>query len=149
MEETFWHGLSKSAVFEGTFRTEFVCLARDRDLAMFYADDDEERLLAVTVRAANPLVLDTPEAFRDAWLESGAQDATGGFWHEGGPHRTFLRWAAARGHDVVDVPESAFEGDVGYEWAVGTVGDPQVAVLDKAAIVRVEKAPAPRGPGRR
>jgi hypothetical protein len=139
--ETLYHGLAKSSRFTGSFSGEYVCLSRERDLALAYAEEDPCRLLEVTIAATNPRILDSPEKFRDAWLAGGANTITLDFWSAGGPYRTFLAWAGTNGFDLVDILPGAFVTEVGHTWASSTVGEAQVVVLDPNVIICVKQSP--------
>jgi hypothetical protein len=69
-----WHGLTKGEPVGDFWETaKAFFLAHDRGLAFDYADGDD--VLEVQDLSRNPLLLLTPEAFRDAWRDSGAQFA--------------------------------------------------------------------------
>lgn len=103
--------------------------AFDRDTAEAYAADDPGYVVnsyRLTIR--KPLILSTPESVRDFWAK----------WDMALPrhHHTFpehqLQIAAElgkAGYDALVVPHSAFEGELGYKWAAGTFGEPQVLVF--------------------
>jgi hypothetical protein len=149
----YWHGLTNteafSDVFEGEFHGDFVCITTDREVALSYAEGDEAKLYRVEVAPLDPLVIDTPEAFIELWnrmLESHAGAPATVFWGADGHFNRFCAMLKSRGHDFVDFREGAFEGDLGYEWVSGTIGDVQSTVLDKSIITAVlpAAAPAPR-----
>lgn len=130
-----FHGVTQNEIEASTFGQgkDMVFLAHDWSLAETYADESG-LVFDVEDLSVNPLILATPEEFRDAWIGSGAHK-NGGKFH---PDCTgkLAEWARAKGHDAIVIPSSAFEGELGYEWAAGTVGEPQTIVLD-ASKVRV------------
>lgn len=129
-----WHGLTDGMPLDGfgIGRRE-VFLAHDIELARVYAADGPDGIIIqVEDLSRNPLSLAMGEAFRDAWLASGAGDVAGSFH----PDATgaFSEWARAMGHDAIVIPSSAFEGEIGFDWVSGTVGEPQTIVLDPTRI---------------
>ena len=140
-----WHGLTRGEpdVVFGVGRKE-VFLAHDRSLAELYAGDSSDSsptILEVEDLSVNPLVLATGEDYRDAWLTSGADKCEGRFHPD--VTAVFAQWARLRGHDAIVVPASAFECEIGYTWAAGTIGDPQTIILDPTKI-RVVSVDPPR-----
>lgn len=119
-----YHGGTAAEINSGIF-----FIAHDRSLAEEYASDTAGgRVVKVEDRSVNPLVLDTPEKFIDAWRKSGADKVEGNFHPN--QTRVFGDWARHSGYDAIVIPESAFEGELGYEEVGGTVGEPQTIILD-------------------
>lgn len=134
-----FHGLTGGEI-AGAFSKPEMFVAYDRDLAVSYAGGGA--VIAVTYEARNPLVLETPEQCIEAFRESGIDRAPmTQRWHPDTTH-IFAEWARRRGHDAVCLPESAFAGELGYEWVAGTFGEPQMILLEPAK-VRIN-APLPR-----
>lgn len=129
----YYHGVTCASVPATGFAGPEVYLALAPGLADAYADESGV-VLACEYTGRNALVLNTPEAFVQAWQASGADTAEGPFH----PTKTgtFTRWARAQGYDAVLVPESAFDGEDGYYEVGGRLGDPQLIVLGPA-LVRV------------
>jgi hypothetical protein len=98
-----------------------------RELAEAYASEGG-RVEAFRISRGNPLVLDTPEKVEAAWRESGALEVEGQFYPD--VLRALSGWAQSRGHDGMIVAEGAFEGELGYEFAAGTFGEPQIIAFD-------------------
>lgn len=96
-----------------------------RELAKTYANGG--RIGKFTLIFKRPLVLDTPEKVERAWRESDALDVEGDFFPN--VMRALEDWARDQNYDGIIVDDGAFEGELGYEWAVGTFGDPQIVAL--------------------
>lgn len=125
-----YHGETRGSI-EGEFNKPTMFVGLDRDLAYEYAEGG--RVHDIEFDANNPLVLDTPEKVELAWDESKALDKPGRFH----PDKTeaFAEWARSHGHDAVVIPQSAFEGDLGYEISTGTWGEPQALLLRPDKVV--------------
>ena len=121
-----FHGVAGRPVAGGVWGLPEMYLAYDRDLAEAYAEGGP--VLAVAYEARNPLVLDTPGAFCAAWRASGAHEVEGPFHPVA--TGTFAVWARRAGYDAICVPASAFEGEDGYAEVGGTLGDPQMILLE-------------------
>lgn len=121
-----YHGETRGKIEGGVFIGSEVCLSHSRELAEDYSEGEGEVYL-VKYTGKNPLILDTPEAFSEAWEASGAGRVKGNFH----PDQTgqFAAWARDNCYDAVVIPEAAFEGELGYEMVAGTVGEPQTMVL--------------------
>ena len=133
---------SGSAGFHGTpvkipieaFTFPEVYLAHDYDLADAYADGGQ--ILVVENLGTKPLMLDTPEKFRDAWIASRVDEIEGPFSRI---VAAFSAWARDEGYDHVVIPAGAFDEGADpwtherqklWELVAGTVGDPQTIILD-------------------
>ncbi|GEM_PF-2765979 len=123
-----YHGITGGKII-GDVRVPFY-LCHDRGLAEAYAENGG--VLIFEDLSERPLILDTPEKFVGAWQSSGADDVEGPFH----PNRTrvFADWARSRGYDSIVVPDSAFEGELGYVEVAGRVGEPQTIVLVAEAV---------------
>lgn len=124
----FYHGLTNGPI-EGQVRTPFFA-AHDKKLAVDYGGENVVKIIDMSV---NPLVLDTPEKCVKAW-ESGS--ASGGVFHPDQTSR-FCSWAKGLGFDSIVIPQSAFEGELGYKEVAGRWGEPQTIFLDPSAF-RIE-----------
>jgi hypothetical protein len=126
-----YHGLTNGPIKQ-PIRTPFF-VAHDEELAKEYG----ENVVKVVDTSKNPLILDTPDKCVRAWNESGASSAEGSFH----PDRTsrVCDWAKSLGHDSVVIPQSAFDGELGYKEVSGRWGEPQTIFLDPGAF-RIESA---------
>jgi hypothetical protein len=132
--QILYHGVGEEDI-TGGLRVPFW-LAYDRDLAEAYSDTGE--VFEFEENAKNPLVLDTPEKIKGAWEEV---KKTPGYPEYGefdpdfpNTNYRFAEWAQKQGYDAVYIPEGAFQGEIGHEWAAGTFGEPQVIVLDPSIV---------------
>jgi hypothetical protein len=121
-----YHGETKGRIDGGLFVGTEVYLSHSRDLAENYSEG-EGKVYLVKYTGKNPLILDTSDAFSEAWKASGAGQVKGKFHPD--QTREFAGWARRNGYDAIIIPESAFEGELGYEMVGGTVGEPQTIVL--------------------
>ena len=128
MQPVLYHGETKGEI-KGQLVTPFFA-AHDKGVATTYSENGAV-VRAIRDVSRKPLVLDTPEKFVEAWEASGADKAEGPFH----PNKTsaLAAWARAQGHDAIVVPQSAFEGELGYEVVGGTLGEAQTIILDPAA----------------
>lgn len=126
-----YHGETRGPL-EGAFRGE-VYLGHERGLAESYASEGG-RILEVVAEVENPLVFTSAEHFRDVWMESGSDDLAPEDSFHPDATATFCEWIRARGYDAVVLPADIFEGEVGFEFAVGTFGEPQTIILDPTKI---------------
>lgn len=124
-----FHGLTGGEI-AGAFNKPELFVAYDLALAVSYAGGGA--VVAVAYEASNPLVLETPEQCVEAFRASGIDRAPlTQRWHPDTTH-IFAEWARRRGYDAVCLPESAFAGELGYEWVAGTFGEPQMILLQPA-----------------
>lgn len=123
-----YHGVDKNGIV-GEIKTPFF-LAYDKELGAAYAE--REKVLTFEVTPSKPLSLETAELFWSAWLNSGAESVQGRF-HPDQTH-AFANWAKSQGYDAILIPESAFDGERGYELVAGRVGEPQMIVLDSSIL---------------
>lgn len=128
-----YHGITKGPI-KGSPKVPFF-VAHDKSLAESYGASSG-KVVKVLNTATNPLVLDTPEKAIRAWHESGIGPSQERFH----PNLTgrFCAWAKALGHDAVVIPQSAFEGELGYKQVAGRWGEPQTIFLDPSAFRLVE-----------
>lgn len=140
-ELSLFHGFTRGVVkhFKGP-----VYLAFNRDLARSYAEDSGGHVVQVQVSLKNPLRLETGEQVKTAWEDSGGLQSGGEFYPAA--QNVLNEWARGQGYDGIIVAPSAFEGELGYEWATSTFGEPQVVVFDGTQ-TKI-KEPEGRKPGR-
>jgi hypothetical protein len=125
-----------------------VYLSFNRDLAHSYAEDSGGHVAQVQVSLQKPLRLETGEQVKAAWEASGGLKNGGKFYPDA--QNALNDWAAGQGYDGIIVAPSAFEGELGYRWATGTFGEPQVVVFDGAqAKIKGSKSPGSRKPSGR
>jgi len=133
-DQVLYHGITKGPI-KGRPKVPFF-VAHDVGLAESYGSASG-KVVKVLNKATNPLVLDTPEKAIKAWNESGIGASQERFH----PNLTgrFCAWAKTLGHDAVVIPQSAFDGELGYEQVAGRWGEPQTIFLDQNAFSLVDK----------
>lgn len=127
MKLTGYHGITSSDSLEGKWWSPDLYAAYDWSLANSMSRDGVVYL--IEYEANNPLIMDSPLEFVSAWVQSGANKRMLSFTHQ---KQLFTSWARKLGFDAICLPASAFEGELGYEWAAGTFGEPQMILLDPA-----------------
>lgn len=136
-----WHGKTKDEpLIPEADRPLFI---GPEWLAASYAEGHEQ-IQPVEFEARNALVIETAEEFRDLWTTAGV-DADDLPLH--GPPDVDSKWrrvtrlVKSEGFDAIHIAESAFTGELGYEWVAGTVGEPQTVLLDPNKVVVGEPRP--------
>ena len=105
---------------------KYIYFAFGRSLAEMHGDEPGGGVVTAYLSLKNPLILTTGEQVRDMWADSGALEIPGAFMAQ----QMFLNeWVEAQGYDGIMVMESAFEGDIGYEHAACSFGEPQIVAF--------------------
>lgn len=114
-----------------------IYLAYDEDVAQEYSElTGSGSGYSAYVSLQNPLILRTGGDVRAVWEDSKALTVDGPFYPD--QQSALNEWAEKQGHDGIMVEPSAFEGDVGYEWAAGTFGEPQIVVFEPKNVKSIE-----------
>lgn len=141
-----WHGKTKDEKLKP--QADRPLFMGPEWLAASYAEGvTDATVQKVEHDAKNALVLDTPDKFREFYLRSGAGDGQIRLHHHDPKvdtaWRRMTRLAQENGFDAIDIPESAFAGEDGYEWVSGTVGEPQAVIL-KPTEAKIGKPKKPK-----
>lgn len=122
-KQTVYHGTNADYNFDkGGF------FAFDEGLAKEYGTNVHQ----AEVTLNNPLELKTGQEVKDLWETVGAGEQFHGTEHAS--TSKLKKWAEEQGYDGVVVHPSAFEDELGYEWAGGTFGEPQIMAFKKEGI---------------